>query len=108
MNVDRLHEHSVRAATVLKALGNDRRLLILCALADGERTVGDLETKVGLSQSALSQHLARLRRDHLVATRRSAQHIYYRITSDEVVAIIETLTRLYCPKPKATSEPPKR
>lgn len=105
MNVDRLYEHSARAAAVLKALGNDRRLLILCALVGGERTVGDLEAKAGLSQSALSQHLARLRRDKLVATRRVGQHIHYRIASEEVLAIIETLARLYCPAPGAPPEP---
>ena len=105
MNVDRLPEHAVRAATVLKALGNDRRLMILCALADGERTVGDLEARVGLGQSALSQHLARLRRDGLVETRRAAQHIHYRLSGDEVMAIIETLARLYCPTADPTDEP---
>ncbi|MQX34923.1 ArsR/SmtB family transcription factor [Roseospira navarrensis] len=107
MHVDRLHAHSARAAAVLKALGNDRRLLILCALAGGEHTVGDLEARVGLSQSALSQHLARLRRDHLVATRRVGQHIHYRIASDEVMAIIETLARLYCPVPEPAPPRPR-
>jgi DNA-binding transcriptional ArsR family regulator len=105
MNVDRLPQHAVRAATVLKALGNDRRLLILCALADGERTVGDLEARVGLGQSALSQHLARLRRDGLVTTRRAAQHIHYRLAGEEVMAIIETLARLYCPTADHGDEP---
>lgn len=104
MNVDRLSQHAVRAATVLKALGNDRRLLILCALADGERTVGDLEARVGLGQSALSQHLARLRRDGLVTTRRAAQHIHYRLAGDEVMAIIETLARLYCPTTETAND----
>jgi DNA-binding transcriptional ArsR family regulator len=97
VNVDRLHEHTVRAAALLKALGNDRRLLILCSLVGGEKTVGELEAKVGLGQSALSQHLARLRRDGLVATRRAAQHIHYRLASSEVLAVIETLAALYCP-----------
>jgi len=97
VNVDRLHEHTARAAALLKALGNDRRLLILCSLVGGEKTVGELEAKVGLGQSALSQHLARLRRDGLVATRRAAQHIHYRLASTEVLAVIETLATLYCP-----------
>ncbi len=101
MNIDRLPQHALRAATVLKALGNERRLLILCALVEAERTVGELESRVGLGQSALSQHLARLRRDGLVATRRAAQNIHYRLASDEVVAIIETLARLYCPTTEA-------
>ncbi|MBB4313356.1 ArsR/SmtB family transcription factor [Roseospira marina] len=103
MNMTDLHDHSARAAALLKALGNDRRLMLLCALVAGERTVGDLGAKAGLSQSALSQHLARLRRDGLVATRRVGQHIHYRIASPEVLAIIETLAHLYCP----ASAPPR-
>jgi len=110
MNVDRLHAHSVRAAALLKALANDRRLMILCVLAEGERTVGALEAKVGLSQSALSQHLARLRREGLVTTRRAAQHIHYRLTSAEAQMIIDTLASLYCPagleEPKAAPPDP--
>ncbi|MBB4285248.1 ArsR/SmtB family transcription factor [Roseospira goensis] len=105
MDVERLHAHTARAAALLKALGNDRRLLILCTLVGGEKTVGELEAKVGLGQSALSQHLARLRRDGLVATRRAAQHIHYRLASAEVVAIIETLAALYCPAPAAAPPP---
>ncbi|MBB4264630.1 ArsR/SmtB family transcription factor [Roseospira visakhapatnamensis] len=97
MNVDRLHAHTARAAALLKALANDRRLRILCTLADGERTVGALEATVGLGQSALSQHLARLRREGLVATRREAQHIHYRLTSPEAQVIIDALANLYCP-----------
>lgn len=99
MNVDHLHEHATRAARLLKALANDRRLLILCSLIEGEKTVGELEAKVGLGQSALSQHLARLRHDGLVETRRAAQHIHYRLASTEVLALIETLAALYCPTP---------
>lgn len=106
MNVDRLHEHTAQAVALLKSLGNDRRLLILCALIGGEKTVGELEVTVGLGQSALSQHLARLRRDGLVATRRAAQHIHYRVASPEVMAIIETLAALYCPA--ANGSPPIR
>ena len=90
-------EASVRqASTLLKAMGNTHRLMILCQLAKGERCVGDLERVVDISQSALSQHLARLRRDGLVSTRRSAQTIYYSLAGHEAREIISTLYDLYC------------
>ena len=84
------------AAGFLKILANDRRLMILCELLKGERSVGELEDIVGLSQSALSQHLARLRRSHLVKTRRKSQTIYYRIVDPGVTKIIGALYDLYC------------
>ena len=96
MNLEILHENARRASTLLKAMSNQHRLLILCQLVRGERCVGDLEQVVGLSQSALSQHLARLRRDSLVKTRRSAQTIYYSLAGIEANAVIETLYDLYC------------
>jgi DNA-binding transcriptional ArsR family regulator len=70
--------------------------MILCTLLEGERSVGDLVEKIGLSQSALSQHLARLRRDGLVRTRRSSQTIYYRVAGAEAPAVLATLHSLYC------------
>ena len=76
-------------------MGNTHRLMILCQLSKGEKNVGELERIVGLSQSALSQHLARLRTDHLVKTRREAQTIYYSLAGEEAAAVIETLCRLY-------------
>jgi DNA-binding transcriptional ArsR family regulator len=82
----------------LRTLGNEHRLLILCTLLEGERSVGDLVEKIGLSQSALSQHLARLRRDGLVRTRRSSQTIYYRVSGAEAPAVLATLHSLYCCK----------
>jgi ArsR family transcriptional regulator, virulence genes transcriptional regulator len=95
MRAINLKASSKRATTLLKALGNERRLLILCYLSEGEHSVGELEELVNLSQSALSQHLARLRRDQLVKTRRSAQTIYYSLASQEARAVMETLYRLY-------------
>jgi DNA-binding transcriptional ArsR family regulator len=71
-------------------------LLILCTLLEGERSVGDLVDTVGLSQSALSQHLARLRRDGLVRTRRASQTIYYRVAGAEAPAVLATLHSIYC------------
>ena len=77
-------------------MANKRRLLILCQLADGEKSVGELEALVNLSQSALSQHLAILRRHGLVQTRRRAQSIYYSLASAEAAGIMATLYELYC------------
>lgn len=84
-------------ADVLAALANDRRLLILCKLVeDGEATVGALAEDVGLSQSALSQHLARMREEGIVAFRRDAQTLWYRIADPRVESLLATLHRLYC------------
>ena len=77
-------------------MSNEHRLMILCQLARGEKKVGELEELIGLSQSALSQHLARLRRDDLVKTRREAQTIYYSLSGPEAQSVIETLYGLYC------------
>ena len=95
-NLEDLQENARRASTLLKAMSNEHRLMILCQLSTGEHSVGELERLVGLSQSALSQHLARLRRDNLVQTRRSAQTIYYSLKGDEASTVIETLYGLYC------------
>ena len=84
------------AAGFLKQLANPNRLVILCELLRGERSVGELEEVVGLSQSALSQHLARLRAARLVATRREAQTIYYALADPGVSKIIGALYELYC------------
>ena len=94
-----MRQHAGDAARLLKALANDRRLLVLCMLAEGERAVGELNTMLDLSQSALSQHLAVLREEGLVTTRREAQTIHYRILSAEAVAVMETLHGLYCGEP---------
>jgi DNA-binding transcriptional ArsR family regulator len=84
------------AARLLAALANAKRLMALCHLLQGEKSVGDLAELVGLAPAALSQHLARMRDLRLVETRRDGQTIYYRVTSAEVAAILETLYRLYC------------
>lgn len=84
------------AAALLKSLGNTHRLMILCRLHEGECSVGELERVVKLNQSALSQHLARLRAEGIVATRREAQTIYYRIENYEAVQLIKQLYQLYC------------
>lgn len=85
------------AAALLKLLANERRLLILCRiLQEEEVSVGALAPAVGLSQSALSQHLARLRADGLVATRRAGQTIHYRIGDDRVAKVLGSLKDIYC------------
>jgi DNA-binding transcriptional ArsR family regulator len=104
-DLSQLKSKARRASALLKALGNECRLLIMCELVEGERSVGEIQKVVGLSQSALSQHLARLRRDKLVTFRRSAQTIYYRIASPEVVVIMATLYQLYCADHPAEAAP---
>lgn len=86
-----------RAAMLLRLLGNEKRLMILCQLADDELSVGQIQDRVGLSQSALSQHLALLREQGLVATRRDGQTIHYRIVDHAALKVIETLAELFCP-----------
>jgi ArsR family transcriptional regulator, virulence genes transcriptional regulator len=88
--------HAEEAARLLRALANPHRLLVLCALSEGELPVGELNARVPLSQSALSQHLAVLREDRLVATRREGQAIHYRLNPGPAPAVIRTLHDLYC------------
>lgn len=99
MNVVALRSKVGTAAGFLKLLANSRRLMILCELLKGERSVGELETVIGLSQSALSQHLAKLRRSRLVRTRRQSQSIRYSIADPGVTKVIGTLYDLYCRPP---------
>lgn len=88
--------HAGDAAKLLKALANEKRLMVLCLLVEGERSVGELNAELDLSQSALSQHLAVLRADGLVVTRREAQTIYYSLAKGPAQRIIETLHGIYC------------
>lgn len=97
-------ESAGRAATLLRLLGNEKRLMLLCQLADGELSVRDIQSRVGLSQSALSQHLALLRAEGIVGTRRESQTIYYRIVDHAAMRIIETLAELFCP-PEMRKQP---
>lgn len=90
-------ESAGRAAALLRLLSNEKRLMVLCQLADGELSVGEIQSRVGLSQSALSQHLALLRDEGVVATRRESQTIYYRVADHAAMRIIQTLAELFCP-----------
>jgi ArsR family transcriptional regulator len=94
----RFEAKSADAAALLRAMGNERRLMILCELGAAELSVGEIQERVMLSQSALSQHLAVLREQGLVATRREAQTIFYSIADPAVVKVIATLASIFCPE----------
>lgn len=96
LDPEAMREHADEATRLLKALSNGSRLMVLCSLSQGELTVGQINERVPLSQSALSQHLAVLRRDGLVHTRRSAQTIYYSLADGPAGRIIETLHDIFC------------
>lgn len=88
---------SAREATAfLKALANENRLLVLCHLADGEKSVTELEQLIGIRQPTLSQQLARLRSEDLVKTRREAKTVYYSLASDDVMLVIQLLHKMFC------------
>ncbi|MDR6672596.1 DNA-binding transcriptional ArsR family regulator [Xanthomonas translucens] len=91
-----MRAHAGEAARLLKALGNEKRLLLLCLLVDHEHSVGELNARLDLSQSALSQHLALLREDGLVQTRRDGQTIYYSLVPGPAQRILDTLHGIYC------------
>ena len=92
-----MEDSALRAAALLRLLGNEKRLMLLCQLADGELSVGAIQARIGLSQSALSQHLARLCEQGVVATRRDGQTIHYRIANPAALRVIQTLAELFCP-----------
>lgn len=94
--IKRLEKNAGKACDLLAAMANPSRLLILCQLAAGEKSVGELQPLIGLSQSALSQHLAVLREKGLVRTRREGQQIFYSIASREAGALMHTLHEEFC------------
>ena len=97
--IGQLASKAGKAARLLKLLANENRLLILCRLViAGEMSVGDLADAVELSQSALSQHLAKMREDGLVATRREAQTVFYRIADPNAERLLVLLKDIYCPQ----------
>lgn len=97
-NLARFEASAAEAAAMLKALASQRRLMVLCRLGSGELSVSALQGALGISQSALSQHLAVLRGEGIVTTRRDGQTIYYRIADPAAGRIIETLASIYCPE----------
>lgn len=96
MNMNDMAEHAADAAGLMKALGNESRLIILCMLADRERSVGELNETIPLSQSALSQQLARLRQQGIVRTRRESQTIFYSLADGPAEKVIHLLHETYC------------
>jgi ArsR family transcriptional regulator, virulence genes transcriptional regulator len=96
-DLKKLARQAGEAAQLLKLLGNEKRLLVLCFLAvRGEMTVGELVEMVGLSQSALSQHLARLRADGLVTFRRTSQTLHYSVADKRALRVLQVLKDIYC------------
>ena len=103
-----LEAQAEETAGILALLANSRRLIILCKLMQaGERTVGALAQDVGLSQSALSQHLALLRAESLVGTRREAQTIHYRVTDERVIKLLAALEGIFCNAGPAAADAPR-
>ena len=97
LTLEGFEEKASEAAAMLKALGNEKRLMILCKLLEqGEMSVMALTVKVGLSQSALSQHLAKMREENIVGTRRDAQQVFYRVSDPRVREILSTLKTVSC------------
>ncbi len=96
IDIAQLREKARHVVGLLKAISNENRLLILCHLCQGELAVNELNELVDLSQSALSQHLAKLRQDGLVKTRRESQSIYYSLASDEMARLIGALHKEFC------------
>ena len=96
MDTKKMRQNAASAAAFVKLFSNKTRLLILCLLVEGERSVSELADDCGLSQSAVSQHLARLRDSELVTTRRDARSIYYSISSDEARRLTSLLYDMFC------------
>ena len=96
-DISQFEASAAEAAKLLRALSNERRLMILCQLGERELAVGQIQALVGLSQSALSQHLAVLRDQGVVATRRESQTIFYRICDPAAVKVVATLAEIFCP-----------
>ncbi len=94
-----MRDAAAEATAMLRALANEDRLLLLCALSQGERSVGELEALLDLHQPSLSQQLGVLRTEGLVSTRREGKYIFYSIDNPEVLALLKALYKLYCPQP---------
>ncbi len=106
------HENAKRASSFLKSLANKNRLIILCALVEGEKNVSQLEKILGVRQPTLSQQLARLRADKMVETRRDSKQIFYKLCNDEAELVLDLIFELFCtggsqdmdPKPRPKSD----
>ena len=96
MDFDAMQKNASKAVRLLKSLANESRLIVMCVLSEGEISVGNLNQRINLSQSALSQHLAILRDQGLVKTRRESQTIYYSLSDSDALSVIEKLHDIYC------------
>jgi ArsR family transcriptional regulator, virulence genes transcriptional regulator len=99
LSAQAMHRHAEEAIALLKGVASHNRLLLLCQLVEGERSVGELAQRLELSQSVVSQHLGLLRRDGIVSGRRDAQSIYYRISDERARTLMATLFDLFCIQP---------
>ena len=98
LNVNEMRNNVESSAAFLKLLSNPTRLLVLCNLIESERCVGDLERDLDISQSALSQHLSKMRDEGIVKSEKQGQHVFYSISNSDVVDIINVLYKLFCKK----------
>jgi ArsR family transcriptional regulator, virulence genes transcriptional regulator len=96
-----LHDLATNACELLKAMSNKWRLMILCQLSEGEKTVGELQQLLGVGQSAVSQHLAILRREGIVDSRKHAQSIFYSLSGDQAIKIMASLHDVFCSRAKS-------
>ena len=96
MDMNLLRENAARAAGLLKSLANEDRLLLLCQLVDGEKSVSELEKLTGIRQPTLSQQLGVLRNEGLVATRREGKWVYYRVASQDAMVLLASLHGIFC------------
>ncbi len=108
IKIERMQAAADRASELLKAMANRHRLLILCQLVDGERSVGELAEFLDIRDSGVSQHLALLRKDGLVTARRDGQTIWYSIASAEARALLSTLYNVFCAPAQACDPKPQR
>lgn len=97
LNMEAMRSAAREASTVLRALANEDRLLLLCQLSQGEKSVSELEELLDLHQPSLSQQLGVLRNEGLVSTRRDGKRIYYSVADEKVLALLATMYGLYCP-----------
>jgi len=98
LNVNEMRKNAESSAAFLKLLANPTRLLVLCNLIEGERCVGDLEKDLDISQSALSQHLSKMRDEGIVKANRQGQHIFYSISDSNAIEVLNVLYDLFCKK----------
>jgi ArsR family transcriptional regulator len=102
MDINSMRQAAAQAGILLRTLGNEDRLLLLCQLSQGEMSVGQLAQALEIRQPTLSQQLGVLRQEGLVATRREGKQIYYVVSDEKALAILNTLYQLYCPPEGAT------